>query len=431
MLKRIITIGFFFILTSISWFFLSAVMGNRDRVFQDRLTPKVAGLWGDVLTQEAPQLEFSWITEKWVTYTVGKKGVKKTKKEKVVNRRQVLFATSDVQVNLDLEHRKKGLIWYPTFYAVFSADYTYTHQGKEDGSLNIAFQFPNAHSSFDDFVFTVNSVTDPQIPVTTLNNERVVNYVVPVKPGEKVDLSLSYKTRGLYYWQYGFGRGVNRVNQFALSATTNFKAIDFQDNSMSPSEKTETANGWTLGWKFDNLISPDPISVAMPQKLNPGPLAAKMSAYAPVGLFFFYLWMFVISLLKKIDLHPVNFLFLGAAFFCFNLLFSFTVDHITVELAFIISSVVSIFLVVSYLRLVVGLRFAAVEAGFSQLVYLVLFSYAHFYQGFTGLIHTIGSILTLFLVMQLTGRINWTEKLSGNGSLNKVSKNIPEGRLVV
>jgi hypothetical protein len=71
--------------------------------------------------------------------------------------------------------------------------------------------------------------------------------------------------------------------------------------------------------------------------------------------------------------------------------------------------VVSVFLVVSYLRLAVGLRFAAVEAGLAQLVYLVLFSYAHFFQGFTGLIVTIGSILTLFALMQLTGRIRWSE----------------------
>jgi hypothetical protein len=68
--------------------------------------------------------------------------------------------------------------------------------------------------------------------------------------------------------------------------------------------------------------------------------------------------------------------------------------------------------VISYLRLVVGMRFAAVEAGLAQLIYLVLFSYAFFWKGFTGLAITIGSILTLFLVMQMTGRIRWAEKFA-------------------
>jgi hypothetical protein len=61
---------------------------------------------------------------------------------------------------------------------------------------------------------------------------------------------------------------------------------------------------------------------------------------------------------------------------------------------------------------VVGLRFAAMEAGLAQLIYLVLFSYAFFFKGFTGLAITIGSIVTLFVVMQVTGRIRWEEKFA-------------------
>ena len=39
-----------------------------------------------------------------------------------------------------------------------------------------------------------------------------------------------------------------------------------------------------------------------------------------------------------------------------------------------------------------------------------MFSYAFFLKGFTGLAVTIGSVLTLFVVMQITGRIRWAEK---------------------
>jgi len=40
----------------------------------------------------------------------------------------------------------------------------------------------------------------------------------------------------------------------------------------------------------------------------------------------------------------------------------------------------------------------------------VLFSYAFFFKGFTGLAITIGAIVTLFVVMQMTGRVQWSEK---------------------
>ena len=46
------------------------------------------------------------------------------------------------------------------------------------------------------------------------------------------------------------------------------------------------------------------------------------------------------------------------------------------------------------------------------MLYPVLFSYAFFFKGLTGLTVTIGSILTLFVVMQATAKINWSEKFA-------------------
>jgi inner membrane protein involved in colicin E2 resistance len=120
----------------------------------------------------------------------------------------------------------------------------------------------------------------------------------------------------------------------------------------------------------------------------------------------------VLARLRGLDIHPLNYAFLGGAFFAFHLLFAYSVDHLSVRLAFAIASAVSIFLVASYLRLVVSARFAYVEAAVAQLVYLIGFSLAHFWEGFTGLTVTVLSIVTLFLLMQLTGRIRWSVALS-------------------
>ena len=72
----------------------------------------------------------------------------------------------------------------------------------------------------------------------------------------------------------------------------------------------------------------------------------------------------------------------------------------------------SVFLVVSYLRLVLGTKQAILIAGGAQMVYLVLFSYAFFWEGWTGLTIVIGALLTLFVIMQMTGRIEWNRRLS-------------------
>jgi len=122
----------------------------------------------------------------------------------------------------------------------------------------------------------------------------------------------------------------------------------------------------------------------MPRPLNPGPLAAQIAFFAPVCLGFFFAWMFVVCLRRGIEMHPMNYLFLAAAFFAFHLLFAYTVDRLDLLTAFALSAAVSVFLVVSYLRLAVGMRFAALEAAGGQLVFLVLFSAAHFLTGYTG-----------------------------------------------
>ena len=139
-------------------------------------------------------------------------------------------------------------------------------------------------------------------------------------------------------------------------------------------------------------------------------MAARISYFAPVSLGFFFFLIFIISLVKGVRLHPMNYFFLAASFFAFHLLLAYLVDHISIHLAFIICSLVSIFLVISYMRIVVGSRFAYIETGLSQFVYLIGFSYAFFVEGFTGLAVTIGSIVTLFVVMQMTARIDWAEK---------------------
>jgi len=66
-------------------------------------------------------------------------------------------------------------------------------------------------------------------------------------------------------------------------------------------------------------------------------------------------------------------------------------------------------LVISYLWRVVGPRFALREAGVSQFLFLVLFSYAFFFEGYTGLVITIGAIITLGVLMQVTAKVDWEE----------------------
>ena len=127
---------------------------------------------------------------------------------------------------------------------------------------------------------------------------------IPVEQGDVVPFRIGYRSRGLDRWTYSFGSDVTRIKNFKMTMTTDFKAIDFPRGSISPDTTLPEEDGWRLGWEAENLISGFQVGMEMPQRLNPGPLAARMSFFAPISLGFFFVWLFVITLFRETNLHP-------------------------------------------------------------------------------------------------------------------------------
>jgi inner membrane protein involved in colicin E2 resistance len=410
MLKRIIAISFIFVCATFAWIVLGATIFSRTYDSGQTLDGRVALLWGAPQSQSPPSASAQHTVPK-TTETV-EDGKKKVVTENVTVTDTLPLESSRVDVSLDLEHRQKGLLWYSTYKVAFDGIYAFRNNTSQD-AVTFTLRFPTERAIYDDLVFTVDG------NAVQLTNER--NSAVGtarVAPGELATLRVAYRSQGLNDWRYNFGGGsdtggaVAQVRDFQMRMRTNFKEIDFPENTLSPSEERETSDGWELAWNYKNLVSGYQIGMAMPEKLQPGPLAGRISFFAPVSLFFFFFLMFIITTMRGIELHPMNYFFLATGFFSFHLLLAYLVDHVSIHAAFAASSAVSIFLVISYLRLVVGTRFATREAGLAQFIYLVIFSYAFFFKGFTGLAITVGSILTLFVVMQITGRVRWAEKFA-------------------
>jgi inner membrane protein involved in colicin E2 resistance len=146
----------------------------------------------------------------------------------------------------------------------------------------------------------------------------------------------------------------------------------------------------------------------LPERLNPGPLASRITFFAPVGLLFFFFVIGILTHTPPFRVHPMNYFFFGCAFFAFHLLFAYLVDHVAILPSFLLASATSVALVVSYARLFTGWRFALTRIGVAQIVFLVMFSTSFFWEGYTGLAITVGAILTLFVMMQVTGRFDWS-----------------------
>lgn len=393
MLKNLLGIAAVLAAATIGWMILGATIGVRTEASDASQRDLLAAIWGSEQVQPAPVFAFE-------TIRYDKKG------KPVVDHAVAAPVSSRIAVDLALDPRRKGLLWYNTYAVGFDA--TYGVAGPPAATrLEIAFKFPSDSATYDDVVFEVDG---RRIPVTSTSG--MLAATVPVARGRTASVRIAYHSHGIGVWSYRFGDGVVAVRNFTLTMHTNFQAIDFPPRTLSPATEVPTSDGWQLTWSYRNLFGGFGVGMTFPQRLQPGPLAERITMWAPLSLAFYVFVMLVITAVRRIPLHPVNYLFLAAAFFAFHLLFAYTVDRIPIAWAFLICSVVSMFLTVSYLRLVAGLRFAAVEAALAQFFYLILFSYALFDEGYSGLSITIGAIVTLFITMQVTARIDWSDRFA-------------------
>jgi hypothetical protein len=406
---RLFAIGFIFVCTAVAWFTLGASVVSRTGVSDARLSQEVAQLWGGRHNQIAPQLTV--LRPRQAVETVQEtdnagRPVRRQISKTVQDSVPVPLRQSRVAVALDLEHRRKGLLWYDTYTVSFQGRYRLRNPDPEPRELCVDFTFPSAEALYDGFVLRLDGKDVPR--QAAVGQSVTARALVPA--GGELPLEVAYRSRGLGDWTYAVTpSGVTQVEDFQLELTTDFKDVDFPAGTVSPTTKTPRPGGWKLDWSFASLVTGQRVGVDLPNKLNPGPVAARITFFAPVSLLFFLTVMVILGALRGQSLHPMNYFFLCAAFFAFHLLLAYLVDHVSIHLSFLVASVTSVFLVVSYLRVVAGMRVALREAGLAQLVFLVLFSYAFFFEGYTGLTVTVGAVLTLFALMQLTARVDWNE----------------------
>ncbi len=414
MLRHIAALIFIFVCTTIAWMILGTTIMERTHSSDDQLKGHVASTWGTAQEQVPPTANFVW--SETVTVTTKEDGQTIVRNKQVEHANSLRLDSTRLQVDLDLNHRQKGLLWYSTYAVDFAGDYSFHNNVAVPGTVTLRLPFPAQRAVYDGLTVVFNGQ-----PVATSIDETGATSKLALVPGQTANLHVAYRSHGMGNWRYKLADGIAQVHDFSLVMRTNFKDIDFADDTLSPTAKKEISGGWEINWRYSDMVSGLQIGMEMPEKLQPGPLAGEISYFAPVSLFFFFFLIFIITTLRGINLHPMNYFFLAAAFFAFHLLLAYLVDHISIHAAMAISSLVSIFLVVSYLRLVAGIRFAALEAGTAQLIYLVVFSYAFFWKGFTGLTITVVSVITLFIVMQATGRIRWSDKFARRPELPQKS----------
>ncbi|MEZ4298764.1 MAG: inner membrane CreD family protein [Polyangiaceae bacterium] len=417
-MKRLIAIGVIWLGCAIAWLVLGSALVVRSGEASSDMTMEVQKLWGPPMQQMPPRAMMPAPPPPAAPAAPAAPATEGRRDEApppppardgaLVAAQGVDLEGSELAVRLSLTHRQKGLLWFPTYEVDFAGRYAFTNHREEAESVTFEFPLQAGDVVYDGFAITDadGQAIDVQI------RDGAARFSRELQPGSSIEYNVKYRSRGTSSWQYALTAGTGKVNRFSLKLDTDFEDIDFLPGSLSPSTRKTEASASHAEWQFDSLIASSTIGLEMPQKVNPGPLASRITFFAPVGLLFFFFVTAIFAAAQKRDIHPLNYLFFGCAFFAYHLLFSYLVDHLAIGPSLAIASVVSVLLLVTYARLFVGWRFALREMGIAQALYLVLFSVTFLWKGFTGLSITVGAILSLFVMMQITGRSRWNEALA-------------------
>ncbi|NOX98244.1 MAG: hypothetical protein GXP30_00660 [Verrucomicrobia bacterium] len=383
--SRLFAILFIVAGTAIAWAVLGSALSIRTARTGIDLSGAVSGNWGGPMRQMHPEIFY-------ISGTA------------VNARRQIQPESSDVKVHLVSKPKNKGLLLFRTYEVDFSADYVVKNTTPITQTIYISFKFPAKEAKYKSFSFVLGEKQTNKAP-----KDGGITDAVILKPGEEMPVKLTYKAAGLNEWIYSFGKNHSRVRNFKMEMTTDFTDIDFPVGTESTTtSRTKKEQGWLLNWDYSDVIGASAVGMAMPAVTNPGPVAARMTFFAPVSLLFFFSVIVILGAVKNVDLHPMNYFFLAAGCFAFQLLFSYLVDLIPAYVAFGISAIVSLLLVNTYLARVAGSRFARISL-LAQFAYMVLFSASFFFDGLTGITITIGAIVTLAILMAYTAKVDWNE----------------------
>jgi hypothetical protein len=200
----------------------------------------------------------------------------------------VPIIASRVNVDLNLEQRRDGLLWYNLYNVRFLGRYRIRNTTSSP-HLTMNFSSPSTDGSYSDFTAVAGG--HRLADLASALEQGSVRFDLP--PAATTWIEIGYRSQGMGTWTYRFGGGITPVNDFALDMTTNFNAIDFPPGTALPTSEERSPYGWRLEWRYATLLTRNGVGMAFPYPLQPGPLAQRITFWAPVALFFYFFVLLV------------------------------------------------------------------------------------------------------------------------------------------
>jgi inner membrane protein len=235
-----------------------------------------------------------------------------------------------------------------------------------------------------------------------------------------VDLSLN-GSRSLNFAPVG------KETQVKLSSTWSNPSFE---GAFLPASREISEDGFDATWKVLELnrnypqrwfnrdvnLDDSAFGVSLILPVETYQITERSMKYAILFFALTFIVFFFVEILKKLRVHPIQYILVGFGLTLFYLLLLSLSEHLGFGLAYIIASVGIIVMITSYSSSVFRNRkLTAMMGGFLAILYGFLYVLLQL-QDFTLLMGSLGLFIILSLVMYLSRKVDWYAIGSNNGS---------------
>src|SRR5262245_61819111 len=126
----------------LAWGLLGSTLVVRSGEPSSTIRPEVHRLWGPPLEQLQPSASYRTTrtveSTRTVTDAQGRTSRVTSEQREPVDV-PILLVSSDLRAHLALEHRRRGLLWFPTYRVDFSGRYVFENDDSEERTIDVEF----------------------------------------------------------------------------------------------------------------------------------------------------------------------------------------------------------------------------------------------------------------------------------------------------
>src|SRR5579859_3549477 len=193
MSKRIAAVAFIWLCTTIAWCFLGGTIFSRTYSSDEKLQSKIASTWGTKQEQSPPTALFSKTEDKKTEIVIGDKTTERI--EHLTQTYLLPLASTRVDVDLNLDHRQKGLLWYSTYAVKFAGEYSFANNSGADQLVTFRLPFPAQQAIYDNLLMEVDGH-----PLTMSSDTSGAFGQAQIKTGQTAVLRVGYGSQGMDSW---------------------------------------------------------------------------------------------------------------------------------------------------------------------------------------------------------------------------------------